>query len=296
MPTERLHIVTISDPNDSRIEPYRNQTDAWLRARHNPDRIAGAPDRLTASGLFMAEGVLVIEQLVRSRFGTESVLVAEPRLDGLTQVLQELGEGVPIYVVDPRLMDQIAGFRVHRGVLAAGIRSAPLAPDDALVHAGIAVGMEDLANHDNVGGIFRSVAGLAGSSGAVVHSERTCDPLYRKALRVSMGQVLRVPFAELDGWHDRGMERLKGLGWTTVALTPRHDAMSLWSDRFARAIAQASRVMLVVGAEGPGLHENTIRSCDLSVRVPIEHAVDSLNVTVAASISLAWVARLTRGG
>jgi len=286
-----LNVIRVFDLDDPRLKAYRNQTDAWLRARHNPDRVDNRPDALSARGVFMAEGALVVEQLIGSRFEVESVLLTPKRLDADARLLAGLGPEVPVYVAEPLVMDRIAGYKVHRGMLACGRRGRGLTPGEALAAAGVCVVMEDLANHDNVGGIFRSVAALAGEGGAILHTGRTCDPLYRKALRVSMGQVLRVPFAEMEGWHGDGVGELRRLGWIVLGLTPDDEVRDVWSGEFRDLVRRSGRVALVVGAEGPGLDEATRDRCDRLVRVPIHEGVDSLNVTVAASIALAEVCR-----
>ncbi len=282
-----LNLIEVRDLDDPRLEVYRNQTDAWLRARHNPDRIDDAPDALTRCGLFMAEGVLVVEQLIASDYEVHSVLVSRSRLERVAGVLTGLGASVPIFVVEPRVMDDLVGFRIHRGLLACAFRGPARHVEDLLRSCARLVVMEDLANHDNVGGIFRSVRALWGEGAGVLLNDRTCDPLYRRALRVSMGHVLHVPFAESDTWHTRGMERLHDAGYTTIALTPDAAGMDLRELDPSRLV----RPVLIVGAEGPGLRRQTIERADLRVRIPMRDGVDSLNVTVAVSLALHHLAR-----
>ena len=272
-----LPLASIDDP---RLEPYRNQRDQWLRARHNPDRVDG-PDPLPGS--FMAEGGLVVEHLLKSRFPVQSVLASTASFERHRALLEGgLAPEVPVYVVEPGQMDAIAGFSIHRGLLALGARTPPLDPHQLARTASIAVVMEDLSNHDNVGGIFRSVAALGGPGAAVLLTERTCDPLYRKALRVSMGHALRVPFAEVPPlfFADGGIDLLEQSGMTPIALTPSDRAADIGE------LAGIERPALLVGSEGPGLHRRTLERCSLHVRIPIAGDVDSLNVTVAASIAL----------
>ena len=277
-----LHLIEVRDLRDPRLEVYRNQTDAWLRARHNPDRLDDAPDALTRAGLFMAEGILVVEQLLLSDYEVHSVLVSRSRLERVEGLLARLEPSVPIFVCEARAMDELVGFHIHRGLLACARRRAPASVASLLGSCERLLVMEDLANHDNVGGIFRSLRALWGEQGGVLLNDRTCDPLYRKALRVSMGHVLHVPFAETDTWHTRGMEQVRHAGFTTIALTPAPDAMDL------RDLdpAQIPRPALIVGAEGPGLRASTIERADLRVRIPMRAGVDSLNVTVAASLAM----------
>ncbi len=281
MASPDLNLIRIENLTDPRLEPYANQSDAWLKARHNPDRVGGV-DALTTAGRFMGEGTLVVEQLLASDYEIESILVAGDRIERLAGLLARSEPSVPIYVIDPETMDTLVGFKIHRGLLACGIRGTPKDPDQLIGDASVLVVMEDLANHDNVGGIFRSLAGLIGPTGGVLLNDRTCDPLYRKAIRVSMGHVLRLAFAETDTWHDGGIERLGDGGRTSIALTPDRDALDLRDLDPARI----DRPAILVGAEGPGLRAATIDKADIRVRIPMAAGVDSLNVAVATSIVL----------
>lgn len=296
-----MRIIQIASIDDSRLEPYRNQRDQWLRARHNPDRQPGT-DPLP--GRFMAEGALVVEQLLASTLEVESVLASTVSIDkhgpmlkvGLEAGLAK-GPGIPIYVCEPGAMDAIAGFHVHRGLLAVGLRPKPADPAQLAQAARLAVVMEDLTNHDNVGGIFRSLAALGGPGSAAFVTARTCDPFYRKALRVSMGHVLSVPHAEIPPLAPSkkataagttpartppvsGLDLLEAAGMTPIALTPSERAIDVAD------LGTIDRPALLVGSEGPGLHPRTLERCRLHVRIPIASSVDSLNVTVAASIAL----------
>lgn len=277
----QLNIIEVGSLEDPRLEVYRNQKDAWLRARHNPEAEPGT-DALAAGGLFMAEGTLVVEQLLASRYRVHSLLVARERVEGVAGPLGGLDRRVPVYTLAGGKMDELVGFHIHRGVLAAGVRGEPLGAESLLAQSRTVVVMEDLANHDNVGGIFRSVAALGGPGSGVLHSGRTCDPLYRKALRVSMGHVLRVPFAEDAAWERGGVERLREAGLRTVALTPGPDAVDLRD----LGVGSGERIALIVGTEGAGVRPETAAIADLRVRIPMDRGVDSLNVTVAASVAL----------
>lgn len=293
MPRADLNTILIDSIDDPRVEVYRNQRDAWLRAAHNPERVAGGEDGGSADGLagglrgglFMAEGILVVEQLARSGHRADSVLLTPERLASHADLLGSFASGTPIFVAEPSVMNGIVGFKIHRGMLAAGHRGRERSLGEATGRARVGVLMEDLANHDNVGGIFRSVGALAGEGGCVLLSERTCDPLYRKALRVSVGQALRVPWARVGGEVARPIGELRREGWTVAALATDAGGMTLGG--FVRTLRRDARVMLTVGAEGPGLSEAVRRAADACVRIPMDPAVDSLNVTVAASIALA---------
>jgi tRNA G18 (ribose-2'-O)-methylase SpoU len=276
-----VNVVQIEDPADPRIADYANLTDAQLLAR----ALSVGSDH---GGLFMAEGDLVVRHLVTSRMLTRSVLLTPSRLRSLQDALEQLPADVPIYTASQQVMDRITGFHIHRGVLAAGIR--PPAPDLAELLANIttAVILEDLANHDNVGGIFRAAAALAGvprkgqiGGSAVLYSPRTCDPLYRKAIRVSLGAALHLPFARLAPWPE-ALDRVRSAGFTLIALTPDPSAVSI-SELKPNTIP---RPALLLGAEGPGLSAAAFAAADLKVRIPMTGPMDSLNVVVAAGIAL----------
>lgn len=276
-------IQPIHDPADPRVEAYRNQKDAWLRARHRPGQADGTGTGLPG-GLFMAEGSLVVEQLLRSRHETLSVLVAMNRAEALASVLERVPSGVPIYGADQAVLAGIAGFEVHRGLLACG-RAAP-APGGLELAAGCRalVVLEDLTNHDNVGSVFRSVAALGGEGVGVLLSPRCCDPLYRKSLRVSMGHALRVPFAVLDPWAE-GLQALTGMGYEVFALDPAAGAEPI------DGLARPARPALVLGAEGPGLTPQARAAVGRLVVIPMAVGVDSLNIAVAAAVALQRLVR-----
>lgn len=283
MPAAPLHLVKIESLDDPRVADYRNLQDAQLRHLADPE----------APGLFMAEGELVVRQLVRSRLRTRSVFITQPRLDSLWPDLQALPAGTPIFTADQDLMNGIVGFNIHRGVLAAGERPADPDLNQVLSSSATLLVLEDLANHDNVGGIFRATAALAGiavlgsptpAGASILLSPRCCDPLYRKAIRVSMGAALQVPFSRLTPW-TAALANLRSRGWTLVALTPDPAAIAI------DHLPPISRPALMLGAEGPGLTESALASAEIRVRIPISPAVDSLNVVTAAAIALHRLAR-----
>lgn len=196
---------------------------------------------------------------------------------------------MPIYVVSQELMNDVVGFNIHRGVLAVGIRPEPPTLDHLLDGADLVVVLEDLTNHDNLGSIYRNIAGLVGGGARVVLSPRCADPLYRKSLRVSMGHVLGVPTMRSADW--RGdLERLKSRGFVTLALTPDPAA----DDLAEVAVHLPGKLALLLGAEGSGLIEATMTLVDRRVRIPMAGGVDSLNVATAGAITLFCVASARR--
>jgi tRNA G18 (ribose-2'-O)-methylase SpoU len=276
-----LQIVPIDTLTDPRVADYANLRDRQLRQIDRCDAEQG--------GVFMAEGELVVRQLIRSGLTVRSVLLTPQRLETVRDALAGLSPFTPVYFVEQRLMNQIVGFNIHRGILAAGQR-APRPPlHELLPRVRTAVVLENLANHDNVGGIFRVTAGLAGIPGAgpeprgaaVLLSPQCCDPLYRKAIRVSVGTALLLPFAQVTPWPE-GLSELKRHGFTLVALTPDLGATPITELR----PRSAERAALLLGAEGGGLSAEALQAADLRVRIPMDAAVDSLNVVTAGAIAL----------
>ncbi|MBU1375198.1 MAG: RNA methyltransferase [Alphaproteobacteria bacterium] len=259
MPT----VHRIDDPGDPRLEPYRA-----VRER----------DLVGRDGLFVAEGRVVLEKAVAAMpAAIASVLVAEHRLDSLAQVLAGLPPETPVYAAGQAAMDAVVGFPIHRGILAVGRKpdrdAAKLIaalPADALV-----VGLVGIANHDNMGGIFRNAAAFGAD--AVLLDETCCDPLYRKAIRVSVGAALTVPFARA-GDAATLVSALDGAGFETVALSPRGE-VDLGD------LMCGPRVAALFGAEGPGLPNATLARTR-AVRIAMAGGFDSLNVATTSGIVL----------
>jgi tRNA G18 (ribose-2'-O)-methylase SpoU len=256
--------VPVSRPDDPRIAAYAE---------------VGHPDRLRAAGRFIAEGRLVVRRLVESgRFEIESVLVTPAALRELADLLEPVE--CPVFVASPSTLQQVTGFNFHRGCLALARRHVSPALD-MFARARRLLALEAIGNPDNIGGLFR-VAAAFGVDGIVL-SPACGDPFYRKAIRTSMGAVLRVPFAVAMRW-PADLETLRAAGLRIVALTPDLNAMPL--REFAARLVPGARTLLLFGAEGPGLTHEALRLADDRVRIPIAAGVDSLNVVVAAGIAL----------
>jgi tRNA G18 (ribose-2'-O)-methylase SpoU len=257
-------LIPIHDPADPRIEPYRA-----VRERD----LVGRQDR------FIAEGEVVLRVLLtRSRFTVESLLIADNRIDSLGDLTAGLPEELPIFVAGRPVMDAIVGFPIHRGVLALGRRPPPLSAADLVRHLhgpALVVGLVGLTNHDNVGGIFRNAAAFGAD--AVLIDRTTCDPLYRKAIRVSAGGSLIVPFGiAADG--QAMLDALDAAGFETLALSPAGAEPLMEVERAARSA-------LLLGAEGPGLPE-AILARTRTVTIPMAQGFDSLNVATTSGIAL----------
>ena len=253
-------IERISSLADPRLASYAHVADPWWLRRQ---------------GLFVAEGRLVVRRLIADRrFPVESVLVTPAAMVALEDLLDGTID-VPVYVCAQDELNALAGFNFHRGCLALGRRPRPV-DFVAFETAELLVGLEAVGNPDNVGGIFRSA--LAFGAGGVLLDARSADPLYRKAIRTSMGAALRMPFATVENWAE-ALGRLRDQAFTIVALTPAEGAQDI-------AAMPAGRILLLFGAEGEGLSTDLIALADVRLRIPIDARSDSLNVAVAAGIAL----------
>jgi tRNA G18 (ribose-2'-O)-methylase SpoU len=261
--------VPITDPDDRRVDDYRRLHDARERRRMEQP---GADH----PGFFIVEGAHALGRLLASGRRVRSVLVDHLRLEALRDRLVPLE--VPVLVADQPTLRAIAGFPVHRGVLASADRWALPDPEAVLAGTTMIAILEDINDHENLGVIFRS----AGSLGveAVLLSPRCCDPLYRRSVRVSMGHVLAVPWTRLEPWPE-GLAAVAAAGFTLAALTPAADADALpqWSAR------PDERVAVLLGAEGPGLSPAALAAAHRRLTIPMRASGDSLNVGSAAAIA-----------
>ena len=239
--------------------------------------------------LVIAEGPLVAERLLHSRFPMRAVFGFGGRLSSF---VAEHGEeltrrGIPVYQITREIMGEVAGYDMHRGLLASADRPVPLSVDEVAGGANTLVVLEGVGDHENIGAIFRNAAGM-GVDG-VLFGASTADPLYRRSVRVSMGHVLRTPFAHFGGtpttWQ-RELDTLRASGFHIVALTPAPDAVALKDAlRNSATGAQHDKVAFMVGAEGPGLTEHAMRAADVRAQIPMAPGTDSLNVATSAAIA-----------
>jgi tRNA G18 (ribose-2'-O)-methylase SpoU len=265
-----MPIARLADPSDPRIAVYHDIRD---------------PHALEARGLFVAEGRLVVRRLLQdSRFRAVSVLASPTALESLRDVLDGARSPLDVFVLPKPAISNVVAYPMHQGCLALGDRR-PVDPWDAARiarDASLIVALERVGNPDNMGAAFRNAAAFGAD--AVLLSPGCGDPLYRKAIRTSMGSALRVPFAEGAEW-PADVERLRAAGITIVALTPdarARDLQTLWEDGRPRP----ARVALLVGTEGAGLSAEAIALAEVCVRIPILPAVDSLNLATATGIAL----------
>lgn len=270
--------IRITDPADPRLDDIRDLNSSDRR-----------PDLPGGKGLVIAEGKLIVPRLAASRFPVRCVVGFAPRLAGLEDAADADPDvaaglaGVPRYEVTRELLAAVAGFDMHRGLVAAADRVAePTVAEvlDRLDAGNRVIGvLEGVGDHENIGALFRNAAGLG--VGAVLLGAGCADPLYRRVVRVSMGHVLRVPFAHLPGtpttWQ-RGLSDLQDRGYRVVAMTPNTDNV------LADAVRGDQKVAVMVGAEGPGLTEHAMRAADVRAKIPMAEGTDSLNVATSAAI------------
>ena len=263
-----MGVERILSATDARVAGYRVMRDSEL---------------LRSRGLFVAEGRYVVRRVIEDgRYRVQSVLVNDAALRDLVSTIADIRADVPILVCGGDELAEIAGYDVHRGCLALVHRPVAQTADELMAAAPMLVVLEAVSNADNVGGVFRNAAAFG--AGGVLLSPTCCDPLYRKAIRTSMGATLRVPYARADGNDWPGvLTRVRAAGFTIVALTPREPSETLQA--FA-ARPQATRLALIVGTEGAGLTPAAEDAADCRVRIPISDGVDSLNLAVAVGIAL----------
>jgi tRNA G18 (ribose-2'-O)-methylase SpoU len=265
----------LTDAADPRVSDYTGLTDTQLRRRREP-----------AEGLYIAESTKVLRRAIDAGHTPRSFFLTDKWLPDLEDVLARFPD-VPAYVGSEAVLEEITGFHLHRGALAAMNRPAPLALDEVLRNARRVAILEDMVDHTNLGAVFRSAAALG--IDAVLVTPRCADPLYRRAIRVSMGTVFQVPWVRLDSWPG-SIETLRGFGFLVAALALEPDSVEL-QDLSQR---NPERLALILGTEGEGLSPQTLEQSDLTVRIPMNPAVDSLNVAAAGAVAF-WECRPRTG-
>ena len=281
-----MQFIPIDSIDDERVAAYTNLTEIQLRNRLEPER-----------GLFIAESPKVIDRALAAGREPISLLVEEPWIEGMSQTFDVVdkrwGTDIPVYVASPEQLRQLTGYRLHRGALSA-MRRWPLpSVEETCRDARRVAVMENIVDHTNVGALMRSAAAL--DVDAVLVTPSCGDPLYRRAARVSMGTVFQIPWTRIGGddkhfWPRRGLEELRSLGFTTVAMALSDDSISL--DELTRRLNNSpesadhiDKLALIFGTEGDGLSRHTIAGADLTVKIPMSHGVDSLNVAASSAVA-----------
>ena len=281
-----MRFIHLDSIDDERVAAYVNLTEIQLRNRLEPSK-----------GLFIAESPKVIDRALAAGREPISLLVEESWIDGMSGMFDVIekrwGDGIPVYVASPEQLKRLTGYRLPRGALAAMKRWSLPSVEEVCRGARRVAVMENIVDHTNVGALMRSAAAL--DVDAVLVTPSCGDPLYRRAARVSMGTVFQVPWTRIGGddkhyWPFTGMRELHGLGFTTVAMALEDDSISLAElvrrlNNTETESDHIDKLALIFGTEGDGLSHHTISRADLTVKIPISHGVDSLNVAASSAVA-----------
>ena len=281
-----MRFIHLDSIDDERVAAYVNLTEIQLRNRLEPSK-----------GLFIAESPKVIDRALAAGREPISLLVEESWIDGMSGMFDVIekrwGDDIPVYVASPEQLKRLTGYRLHRGALAAMKRWSLPSVEEVCRGARRVAVMENIVDHTNVGALMRSAAAL--DVDAVLVTPSCGDPLYRRAARVSMGTVFQVPWTRIGGddkhyWPLTGMRELHDLGFTTVAMALEDDSISLAElvRRLNNAETESDHIdklALIFGTEGDGLSHHTISRADLTVKIPMSHGVDSLNVAASSAVA-----------
>ena len=271
-------IIEITDLNDDRIGLFTRLTEAQLRNRLEPEK-----------GIFIAESAKVVRLALEMGCKPVAYLMERRQLTNQGREFIENAGSVPIFTADDEVLEGLTGYRLYRGVLAAMRRPKLPSVDEVLKDAHRVAVLEGIVDSTNIGAIFRSAAAL--NVDAVLVTANCGDPLYRRAVRVSMGTVFQVPWARIgetnEDWPERGLEKLRSLGFKSAAMALSDDSVSIDDER----LNKEEKLCIVFGTEGDGLAKETIAHCDYTVRIPMAHGVDSLNVASAAAVAF-WQLRM----
>ena len=266
------NIVEITDFHAPELDPYARLTQNQLRNRLEPEK-----------GIFIAESPKVISRALDAGYRPVSLLMERKQIAGpAAEILTRCGDA-PVYTADRELLAALTGFELTRGVLCAFRRPAPRSVEELCRDAKRVAVLEGIVDSTNVGAIFRSAAAL--NMDAVLINPSCCDPLCRRAVRVSMGTVFQVPWAQLGetpaDWPEKGLAQLHALGIKTAAMALSDRSVSIDDE----ALAAEPKLAIVLGTEGDGLARSTIAACDYTVKIPMSHGVDSLNVAAASAVA-----------
>lgn len=272
-----MNVIEITDFSDPRLDVYARLTEAQLLNRFEP-----------AKGMFIAESPKVIDRALNAGCQPVSLLMERKDIDGsASQIIGRCGD-IPVFTADRDVLCQLTGYQLTRGVLCAMLRPTLQSVETVVANARRIVILENVQNPTNVGAIFRSAAALG--MDAVLLTPGCSNPLYRRSARVSMGTVFQIPWTfignETADWPDAGMEKLHELGFKTAAMALSDNSVSIDDPH----LAQEEKLAIILGSEGDGLTEITIADCDYTVKIPMCHGVDSLNVAAASAVAF-WELR-----
>ena len=266
------NVIEITDFHAPELDPYARLTQAQLRNRLEPEK-----------GIFIAESPKVIARALDAGYQPLSLLMERKQITGpAAEILTRCGD-VPVYTADREMLAALTGFELTRGVLCAFHRPVPRTVEELCRNARRVAVLEGIVDSTNVGAIFRSAAAL--NMDAVLITPSCCDPLCRRAVRVSMGTVFQVPWAQIGDtpadWPEKGIARLHELGFKTAAMALSDRSVSIDDEQ----LAAEQKLAIIMGTEGDGLAHETIASCDYTVKIPMSHGVDSLNVAAASAVA-----------
>lgn len=271
------NIIELSDFSDPRLDVYARLTEAQLLNRFEP-----------AKGMFIAESPKVIDRALNAGCKPVSLLMERKDIDGSAKEIIERCGDIPVFTADRDVLCQLTGYQLTRGVLCAMLRPKLPSVEEAVKGAKRIVILENVQNPANVGAIFRSGAALG--MDAILLTPGCSNPLYRRSARVSMGTVFQIPWTfigeETADWPEKGMEQLRALGFKTAAMALSDNSVSIDDP----ALAKEEKLAIILGSEGDGLTDTTIADCDYTVKIPMYHGVDSLNVAAASAVAF-WELR-----
>lgn len=273
-----VEIIEITDFHAPELDVYARLTEGQLRSRRD-----------VSKGVFIAESPKVIERALNAGYQPLSLLMERKHIEGQASHIISMCDGIPLYTADRQLLSSLTGFELTRGILCAMRRPALPSVEEVCAGARRVAVLEGIVDSTNVGAIFRSAAAL--SMDAVLITPTCGDPLYRRAVRVSMGTVFQVPWTQIGttaaDWPSAGMAQLHNLGFKTAAMALSDNSISVDDPR----LAAEEKLAIVLGTEGDGLSASTIAQCDYTVKIPMSHNVDSLNVAAASAVAF-WELRV----
>jgi len=266
------NVIEITDFMDSELDVYARLTEAQLLNRFEPKK-----------GMFIAESPKVIDGALDAGCVPVSCLMEHKHIEGQAKdIIARCGD-IPVYTAEFDILTQLTGFKLTRGVLCAMYRPPLRTVEEVCANARRIAVLEDIMNPTNLGAIFRSAAAL--NMDAVLLTPGCSDPLYRRSVRVSMGTVFQIPWAHFEGepgeWPERGMKQLRDMGFKTAAMALRDDCVNINDPK----LMAEDKLAIVLGTEGDGLADSTIADCDYTVKIPMSHGVDSLNVAAASAVA-----------
>lgn len=270
------NVIELNDLSSPELDIYARLTEAQLRNRLHPE-----------DGLFVAESPVVIGYALDAGVEPVSLLMERRHISGKASALIARCGDIPVYTAGPDVLQRLTGYPLTRGVLCAMRRPRPLGVREACEGARRVAVLEGVVDATNIGAIFRSAAALG--MDAVLLTPTCCDPLNRRAVRVSMGAVFQIPWAILDGWPDGGLDALHEMGFRAAAMALSDDSVPVDDPN----LAAEPKLAVVLGAEGDGLAKRTIARCDYTARIPMARGVDSLNVGAAAAVAF-WQLRVDK--